>query len=142
MKIPYFPTLKKSIPQSVSDLTQSESSEGLIKEMNPRLRIPKCLSGGERLTSLLVFPFPQATFKASKFAVSPDLNYVLLGYDVKQVSKRYLGMGNNKGVYVSSVSRFKLGPVYTKLGFTVNGKVLYCLGCLSTCLHGATIFRD
>lgn len=98
MKIPYFPTLKKSIPQSVSDLTQSESSEGLIKEMNLRLRIPKCLSGGERLTSLLVFPFPQATFKASKFAVSPDLNYVLLGYDVKQVSKLYLGMGNNKGV--------------------------------------------
>lgn len=29
--------------------------------------------------------FPQATFKASKFAVSPDLNFVLLGYDVKQV---------------------------------------------------------
>lgn len=28
---------------------------------------------------------PQATFKASKFAVSPDLNFVLLGYDVKQV---------------------------------------------------------
>uniref|UniRef100_A0A8K9Y648 Inactive dipeptidyl peptidase 10 n=1 Tax=Oncorhynchus mykiss TaxID=8022 RepID=A0A8K9Y648_ONCMY len=26
-----------------------------------------------------------ATFKASKFAVSPDLNFVLLGYDVKQV---------------------------------------------------------
>lgn len=32
----------------------------------------------------LVFS-PQATFKASKFAVSPDLNFVLLGYDVKQV---------------------------------------------------------
>ena len=31
------------------------------------------------------FLFPQATFKASKFAVSPDLNFVLLGYDVKQV---------------------------------------------------------
>uniref|UniRef100_A0A8C9ZZ65 Dipeptidyl-peptidase 10 (Non-functional) n=1 Tax=Sander lucioperca TaxID=283035 RepID=A0A8C9ZZ65_SANLU len=30
--------------------------------------------------------FPQATFKASKFAVSPDLNFVLLGYDVKQHS--------------------------------------------------------
>lgn len=28
---------------------------------------------------------PQATFKASKFALSPDLNFVLLGYDVKQV---------------------------------------------------------
>ncbi|XP_034550115.1 inactive dipeptidyl peptidase 10-like isoform X1 [Notolabrus celidotus] len=26
-----------------------------------------------------------ATFKASKFAVSPDLNFVLLGYDVKQI---------------------------------------------------------
>uniref|UniRef100_A0A8C3AHJ8 Dipeptidyl-peptidase 10 (Non-functional) n=1 Tax=Cyclopterus lumpus TaxID=8103 RepID=A0A8C3AHJ8_CYCLU len=29
--------------------------------------------------------FPQVTFKASKFAVSPDLNYILLGYDVKQI---------------------------------------------------------
>ncbi|KAM3607698.1 uncharacterized protein V6R79_012214 [Siganus canaliculatus] len=26
-----------------------------------------------------------ATFKASKFAISPDLNFVLLGYDVKQI---------------------------------------------------------
>uniref|UniRef100_H2LVV6 Dipeptidyl-peptidase 10 (inactive) n=1 Tax=Oryzias latipes TaxID=8090 RepID=H2LVV6_ORYLA len=29
---------------------------------------------------------PDATFKASKFAISPDLNFVLLGYDVKQHS--------------------------------------------------------
>lgn len=36
------------------------------------------------LTSMCFFS-PQATFKASKFAVSPDMNFVLLGYDVKQV---------------------------------------------------------
>uniref|UniRef100_A0A8C5CCN2 Inactive dipeptidyl peptidase 10-like n=1 Tax=Gadus morhua TaxID=8049 RepID=A0A8C5CCN2_GADMO len=29
--------------------------------------------------------FVSATFKASQFALSPDLNYVLLGYDVQQV---------------------------------------------------------
>ncbi|XP_078142321.1 inactive dipeptidyl peptidase 10-like [Centroberyx gerrardi] len=36
-------------------------------------------------TDLLLKNTTFATFKASKFAVSPDLNYVLLGYDVKQV---------------------------------------------------------
>ncbi|XP_075886811.1 inactive dipeptidyl peptidase 10-like [Nelusetta ayraudi] len=38
-------------------------------------------------TELLMKNTTFATFKASKFAVSPDLNYVLLGYDVKQVFK-------------------------------------------------------
>uniref|UniRef100_A0A667ZRK7 Dipeptidyl peptidase like 10 n=1 Tax=Myripristis murdjan TaxID=586833 RepID=A0A667ZRK7_9TELE len=38
----------------------------------------------KKITPISVFP--QATFKASKFAVSPDLNFVLLGYDVKQHS--------------------------------------------------------
>ncbi|XP_022596984.1 inactive dipeptidyl peptidase 10-like [Seriola dumerili] len=36
-------------------------------------------------TDLLLKNSTFATFKASKFAVSPDLNFVLLGYDVKQV---------------------------------------------------------
>ncbi|XP_071212130.1 inactive dipeptidyl peptidase 10-like [Salvelinus alpinus] len=36
-------------------------------------------------THLLLKNTTFATFKASKFAVSPDLNFVLLGYDVKQV---------------------------------------------------------
>ncbi|KAM6954818.1 inactive dipeptidyl peptidase 10-like [Lycodopsis pacificus] len=36
-------------------------------------------------TELLLKNTTFATFKASKFAVSPDLNYVLLGYDVKQI---------------------------------------------------------
>uniref|UniRef100_A0A8C8BRF1 Dipeptidylpeptidase IV N-terminal domain-containing protein n=1 Tax=Oncorhynchus tshawytscha TaxID=74940 RepID=A0A8C8BRF1_ONCTS len=36
-------------------------------------------------TDLLLKNTTFATFKASKFAVSPDLNFVLLGYDVKQV---------------------------------------------------------
>ncbi|XP_060909965.1 inactive dipeptidyl peptidase 10-like [Labrus mixtus] len=36
-------------------------------------------------TQLLLKNTTFATFKASKFAVSPDLNFVLLGYDVKQV---------------------------------------------------------
>ncbi|XP_029980044.1 inactive dipeptidyl peptidase 10-like [Sphaeramia orbicularis] len=36
-------------------------------------------------TSLLLKTRLFATFKASKFAVSPDLNFVLLGYDIKQV---------------------------------------------------------
>lgn len=36
-------------------------------------------------TDLLLKNTIFATFKASKFAVSPDLNFVLLGYDVKQV---------------------------------------------------------
>eukprot|EP00064_Thunnus_orientalis_P003780 superscaffoldBa00000322_g3791 len=35
-------------------------------------------------TELLLKNTTFATFKASKFAVSPDLNFVLLGYDVKQ----------------------------------------------------------
>ncbi|XP_029968486.1 inactive dipeptidyl peptidase 10 [Salarias fasciatus] len=38
-------------------------------------------------TDLLLKNTTFATFKASKFAVSPDLNFVLLGYDVKQVYK-------------------------------------------------------
>ncbi|KAM4608241.1 inactive dipeptidyl peptidase 10-like [Polymixia lowei] len=38
-------------------------------------------------TELLLKNTTFATFKASKFAVSPDLNFVLLGYDVKQVFK-------------------------------------------------------
>lgn len=53
-----------------------------------------CLKVFEELTvsqNLPVSSFPQATFKASKFAVSPDLNYVLLSYDVKQVGELYLG---------------------------------------------------
>uniref|UniRef100_A0A3Q1J4D9 Dipeptidyl peptidase like 10 n=1 Tax=Anabas testudineus TaxID=64144 RepID=A0A3Q1J4D9_ANATE len=37
-------------------------------------------------TDLLLKNTTFATFKASKFAVSPDLNFVLLGYDVKQHS--------------------------------------------------------
>ncbi|KAK5921405.1 hypothetical protein CgunFtcFv8_025113 [Champsocephalus gunnari] len=37
-------------------------------------------------TQLLLKNTTFATFKASTFAVSPDLNFVLLGYDVKQVS--------------------------------------------------------
>uniref|UniRef100_A0A3B5BIP1 Inactive dipeptidyl peptidase 10-like n=1 Tax=Stegastes partitus TaxID=144197 RepID=A0A3B5BIP1_9TELE len=37
-------------------------------------------------TELLLKNTTFATFKASKFAVSPDLNFVLLGYDVKQRS--------------------------------------------------------
>uniref|UniRef100_A0A3B4TR04 Inactive dipeptidyl peptidase 10-like n=1 Tax=Seriola dumerili TaxID=41447 RepID=A0A3B4TR04_SERDU len=37
-------------------------------------------------TDLLLKNSTFATFKASKFAVSPDLNFVLLGYDVKQHS--------------------------------------------------------
>uniref|UniRef100_A0A665UXF0 Dipeptidyl-peptidase 10 (inactive) n=1 Tax=Echeneis naucrates TaxID=173247 RepID=A0A665UXF0_ECHNA len=36
-------------------------------------------------TDLLLKNTTFATFKASKFAISPDLNFVLLGYDVKQV---------------------------------------------------------
>ncbi|XP_051814855.1 inactive dipeptidyl peptidase 10-like isoform X2 [Acanthochromis polyacanthus] len=36
-------------------------------------------------TELLLKNTTFATFKASKFAVSPDLNFILLGYDVKQV---------------------------------------------------------
>ncbi|XP_046903379.1 LOW QUALITY PROTEIN: inactive dipeptidyl peptidase 10-like [Hypomesus transpacificus] len=36
-------------------------------------------------TDLLLKNTTFATFKASKFSVSPDLNFVLLGYDVKQV---------------------------------------------------------
>ncbi|XP_062259430.1 inactive dipeptidyl peptidase 10-like [Platichthys flesus] len=36
-------------------------------------------------TQLLLKNTTFATFKASRFSVSPDLNYVLLGYDVKQV---------------------------------------------------------
>ncbi|XP_035460771.2 inactive dipeptidyl peptidase 10-like [Scophthalmus maximus] len=36
-------------------------------------------------TDLLMKNTTFATFKASRFAVSPDLNFVLLGYDVKQV---------------------------------------------------------
>ncbi|XP_042350543.1 inactive dipeptidyl peptidase 10-like [Plectropomus leopardus] len=36
-------------------------------------------------TELLLKNTTFATFKASKFALSPDLNFVLLGYDVKQV---------------------------------------------------------
>ncbi|XP_051260372.1 inactive dipeptidyl peptidase 10-like isoform X1 [Dicentrarchus labrax] len=36
-------------------------------------------------TELLLKNTTFATFKASKFEVSPDLNFVLLGYDVKQV---------------------------------------------------------
>ncbi|KAF3842709.1 hypothetical protein F7725_001558 [Dissostichus mawsoni] len=36
-------------------------------------------------TQLLLKNTTFATFKASTFAVSPDLNFVLLGYDVKQV---------------------------------------------------------
>uniref|UniRef100_A0A8C7ZNW6 Dipeptidyl-peptidase 10 (Non-functional) n=1 Tax=Oryzias sinensis TaxID=183150 RepID=A0A8C7ZNW6_9TELE len=36
-------------------------------------------------TELLLKNTTFATFKASKFAISPDLNFVLLGYDVKQV---------------------------------------------------------
>uniref|UniRef100_A0A3P8ZRY9 Dipeptidyl peptidase like 10 n=1 Tax=Esox lucius TaxID=8010 RepID=A0A3P8ZRY9_ESOLU len=36
-------------------------------------------------TDILLKNTTFATFKASKFAVSPDRNYVLLGYDVKQV---------------------------------------------------------
>ncbi|KAM9347061.1 inactive dipeptidyl peptidase 10-like [Symphorus nematophorus] len=36
-------------------------------------------------TDLLLKNTTFATFKASKFALSPDLNFVLLGYDVKQV---------------------------------------------------------
>ncbi|KAM6984943.1 inactive dipeptidyl peptidase 10-like [Aplochiton taeniatus] len=36
-------------------------------------------------TDLLFKNTTFATFKASKFAVSPDLNFVLLGYDIKQV---------------------------------------------------------
>ncbi|XP_028248756.1 inactive dipeptidyl peptidase 10-like [Parambassis ranga] len=36
-------------------------------------------------TEILLKNTTFATFKASKFAVSPDLNFVLLGYDVKQV---------------------------------------------------------
>ncbi|XP_060945041.1 inactive dipeptidyl peptidase 10-like [Limanda limanda] len=36
-------------------------------------------------TQLLLKNSTFATFKASRFSVSPDLNYVLLGYDVKQV---------------------------------------------------------
>ncbi|TNN53556.1 Inactive dipeptidyl peptidase 10 [Liparis tanakae] len=39
-------------------------------------------------TELLLKNTTFATFKASKFAVSPDLNYVLLGYDVKQDSAK------------------------------------------------------
>ncbi|XP_051938967.1 inactive dipeptidyl peptidase 10-like [Hippocampus zosterae] len=36
-------------------------------------------------TELLLKNTTFSTFKASKFAVSPDLNFILLGYDVKQV---------------------------------------------------------
>nr|XP_061799258.1 inactive dipeptidyl peptidase 10-like [Nerophis lumbriciformis] len=36
-------------------------------------------------TELLMKNTTFSTFKASKFAVSPDLNFILLGYDVKQV---------------------------------------------------------
>ncbi|XP_055361171.1 inactive dipeptidyl peptidase 10-like isoform X2 [Betta splendens] len=36
-------------------------------------------------TDLLLKNNTFATFKASKFAVSPDMNFVLLGYDVKQI---------------------------------------------------------
>ncbi|CAL8378640.1 unnamed protein product [Boreogadus saida] len=36
-------------------------------------------------TQLLLKNTTFATFKASQFALSPDLNYVLLGYDVQQV---------------------------------------------------------
>ncbi|XP_033473242.2 inactive dipeptidyl peptidase 10-like [Epinephelus lanceolatus] len=36
-------------------------------------------------TELLLKNTTFATFKASKFAISPDLNFVLLGYDVKQI---------------------------------------------------------
>ncbi|XP_061648007.1 inactive dipeptidyl peptidase 10-like isoform X2 [Phyllopteryx taeniolatus] len=36
-------------------------------------------------TQLLLKNTTFSTFKASKFAVSPDLNFILLGYDVKQV---------------------------------------------------------
>ncbi|XP_077393164.1 inactive dipeptidyl peptidase 10-like [Festucalex cinctus] len=36
-------------------------------------------------TGLLLKNTTFSTFKASKFAVSPDLNFILLGYDVKQV---------------------------------------------------------
>ncbi|CAJ1078651.1 inactive dipeptidyl peptidase 10-like isoform X1 [Xyrichtys novacula] len=39
-------------------------------------------------TELLLKNTTFATFKASKFAVSPDLNFVLLGYDVKQIYQR------------------------------------------------------
>uniref|UniRef100_A0A8B9KQ49 Dipeptidylpeptidase IV N-terminal domain-containing protein n=1 Tax=Astyanax mexicanus TaxID=7994 RepID=A0A8B9KQ49_ASTMX len=42
------------------------------------------LSGFKYLFICVLF-FVQATFKASKFAVSPDLNYVLLTYDIKKV---------------------------------------------------------
>uniref|UniRef100_A0A3P9JVI7 Dipeptidyl-peptidase 10 (Non-functional) n=1 Tax=Oryzias latipes TaxID=8090 RepID=A0A3P9JVI7_ORYLA len=35
--------------------------------------------------SIVLLSKGEATFKASKFAISPDLNFVLLGYDVKQV---------------------------------------------------------
>ncbi|XP_024116224.1 inactive dipeptidyl peptidase 10 isoform X2 [Oryzias melastigma] len=38
-------------------------------------------------TELLLKNTTFATFKASKFAISPDLNFVLLGYDVKQVHR-------------------------------------------------------
>lgn len=38
----------------------------------------------------------QATFKATKFAVSPDKKFVLLGYDVQPVSLRS-GSGPNTG---------------------------------------------
>ncbi|TWW80311.1 Inactive dipeptidyl peptidase 10 [Takifugu flavidus] len=37
-------------------------------------------------TELLMKNTTFATFKASKFAVSPDLNFVLLAYDIKQAA--------------------------------------------------------
>lgn len=42
-------------------------------------------------SSLLLFVTSlQVTFKASRYSVSPDLRFVLLAYDVKQVSQAFL----------------------------------------------------
>lgn len=106
--------------------------------MNPRLRIPKCLSGGERLTGLLVFPSPQATFKASKFAVSPDQNYVLLGYDVKQVSELHRGAGDDKGVPFICLA-IEAGPPFPRLPLSLQ-VVGFPIGRAAS-LNGAAVFR-
>ena len=36
---------------------------------------------------IIVYFYFQVTFKASRHSVSPDLKYVLLAYDVKQVKQ-------------------------------------------------------
>ncbi|KAF3695169.1 Inactive dipeptidyl peptidase 10 Dipeptidyl peptidase IV-related protein 3 [Channa argus] len=58
-------------------------------------------------TELLLKNTTFATFKASKFAVSPDLNFVLLGYDVKQA---YQGVITELSL-VRSVCRTMLTPL-------------------------------